>query len=266
MFTTKRWINTLCAAALGVGLLLPVGAAQAAAQLTPETVGLTGDAIDTTVLVGGEVSRIDFGAVNEAGLVTWQEHGFLIIDQALLSGSLRTPAGLGSDYTLFISLDLQGVQPVGLPGYTESALVSMYAVQGQSVFGFDDQGVAVATHQGTPVLVASLTQALVSTYSYSDPNYGGALALGALLSGVLVPTSGVGFLSEAVQVSGVFYHPITGLRFINGGASVLITGGIDTLTLSAVPEPAVQALWLCGAALLGGRRLRARTSRDTAPA
>lgn len=258
MLTTKKLLNTLYAAALGLCLQLPAGAAHAAAQLAPSAVGLAGVDFDATVLVGGEISRIDFGAPGDDGAASWQEHGFLIIDQAMQSGSLQTPAGLGSDYTLFITFDLLGVQPAAAPGYTVSAAVSMFAAQGRSVFGFDDQGVAVATHQHTPQLVASLTQAQLFTYSYADPAFGGAPALGAQLSGLLVPASGVDFLSGAVQVSGVFYHPFPGLAFTNGGASVLITGGLDTLTLTPVPEPAVQVLWLCGAGLLGWRRLRAR--------
>lgn len=266
MFMTRKLFNTLCAAALGACLMLPVGAVQAAVQVSPAGVGLGGAAFDTTVLVGGEVSRIDFGAPDASGTATWQERGFLIIDQALLSGGLQVPTGLGSDYTLFFTFDLQGVQPASLPGYTLSAAVSMYAVQGRSVFGFDDEGMAAATHQGTPQQVASLTQATVATYSFADPGYGGAPALGAQLNGVLVPASGIQFLSAAVSVSGVFYHPIPGLSFVNGGASVLITGGFDTLTLSPVPEPATSALWLCGAALIGWQGRRTRRPRAVAAA
>ncbi|MDT7834944.1 hypothetical protein [Aquabacterium sp. OR-4] len=255
MSASQQGFMGLCKAAVAACLALALGGAQATVQFDPTALGLGGSAFETSTLTGGEVSRIDFGAPDAQGNSLWQEHGFLIVDTAQQAGGMLTPTGLGSDYTLYIQFDLLGVQPAAAAGYTTQATVSMYAVPGVSSFGFDSQGIAVATHAATPILVASMSGAQVFTYSYPDPAFGGAPTLGAQLGGVLAPVAGNSFLSSAVQVSGVFYHPFAGLGFINGGASVLIQGGHDTLSLSAVPEPATPALWLGAALLLGlGRR------------
>lgn len=182
----------------------------------------------------------------------------LIISAVSLAGGLQAPVGLGTEYTLFVGFDLVGVQPAAAPGYTLNASVSMYAAKGTSSFGFDSNGMAAAVHENTPILLASMANTQLFTFTYFDPANNGLPTLAAQISGMLVPTAS-SFLSAPLQVAGSFYHPYQGLTFLNGGATVQIEGGLDTLTLSAVPEPAMPAMWL-GAALVFGirRRLRGR--------
>jgi hypothetical protein len=238
---------TVCAAA---------SAALPQFTLNPGAAGLNGASITADNILISDYSTV---VIDPAG--TFTETGYLPITGFQLGGNALTPAGLNTDYGMYIAFTGTGTTTTNDPtttfnfGNFTTLTYTLYGYNGTATFGFSGN-TATETASGEE-----------------------ALAHGTLISGsvLTVPTGGGTFspsanamLTVALDQAAVFsptpFYTVALTAFSNtpsqvepfaGGFRIRQGGG--SLNFAPVPEPSSAAMLLCGlaaAGFIGYRRQR----------
>jgi hypothetical protein len=259
LILSKPRFSFLHGASVAVALMTVCAAASAALPqftLNPGAAGLNGSSITADNVLISDYSTVTIDAGG-----TFTETGYLPITGFQLGGNALTPAGLNSDYGMYIAFTGTGTTTVNDPtttfnfGNFTTLTYTLYGYNGSATFGFSGN-TATETASGEV-----------------------ALAHGTLLSGsvLTVPTGGGTFspsanamLTVALDQPTVFsptpFYTVALTAFSNtpsqvepfaGGFRIRQGGG--SLNFAPVPEPSSAAMLLCGlmaAGFMGYRRQR----------
>ena len=219
--------RTLIGIAIGCALALPATAG--AIDWNFGAIGITGATEFTAdALKATEVSHIVF-----TGPTTFSEHGFAKVTGVTEGGVVTTPAGLGTDYSLYFGFDITGDL---VTSHFTTFDMTLYAVNGVTVFGIDGSNNAFVDNGGnTAIAVAtnSLLDGTIGGMPGSDlfaESYSIFSATGPGAAALLAP-------GLPAVLHGNFFHSASepgGISFGMDG-SVIIQGGDDTMSFS--PEP-----------------------------
>ena len=136
---------------LGCGLGIPAHAGAINWDLS--NIGIAGaSGFSADALKATEVSHIVFDSPT-----TFVENGYAKITGIVNNGSVSTPTGLNTAYSLYFQFSITGSL---ITAQFNSFTFDLYGVDGVSTFGFDGGNNATVTDVGTRILMA--TNSLVS--------------------------------------------------------------------------------------------------------
>ncbi|WAC71355.1 flocculation-associated PEP-CTERM protein PepA [Roseateles sp. SL47] len=235
-------------------LALALAAASASASALPSftwdpsTAGLNGSAFTADNLLISNYSTINFTGGN-----TFTEEGYLAISAAQLGGTSVLPAGLNSEYGLYIKFSGAGTISSGNPadvitsGELTSLNYTLYGFNGTSTYNYVG-GTWTETASGEVALASgSLSWGNVATIPSGDgstfnPSANAGLNINWLVDGFSSPTYLLGLTSFSNTTSQVTVTD-TGFVISQGGGSINFA--------SPVPEPASYAMLISGLAAVG---------------
>lgn len=258
-FTSRSRLSLLQGAAVAV-VMMTVGATASAAlptfTLNPAGAGLNGATINADNVLISDFSTITGGAGG-----SFTETGYLPITGFQLAGSSFTPAGLNSDYGLYIAFTGTGTTTTNDPttavnfGSFNTLTYTLYGYNGTATFGFSgNTPTETATGEvalATGTLIAGTVVTVPTGMGSFNPSANASLTFGAANAGFFgspTPFYTVAMTSFSNTASQV--EPFgTGFRIRQGGGS---------LNFAPVPEPSSTAMLVCG---LAAGLLRLRSQR-----
>ncbi|HEY8875958.1 MAG TPA: flocculation-associated PEP-CTERM protein PepA [Roseateles sp.] len=257
--TSKPRFSFLHGASVAVALMTVCAAASAALpQFTfnPGAVGLNGASITADNIL---ISDYSTATTDLAGNFT--ETGYLPITGFQLGGNALTPAGLNTDYGLYIAFTGTGTITTNDPtttfnfGNFTALSYTLYGYNGTATFGFSGN-TPTETASGEVVLA---TGTLISGGVMTVPTGGGTFSPSAnamMTVSTTAPTffSPTPFYTVALTA---FSNTPSQVEPFDGGFRIRQGGG--SLNFAPVPEPSSTAMLLCGlaaAGFMGVRRQR----------
>lgn len=243
----QRSVVAIAMATLGAG---------ASAALPQFTFVPGGAALNGASFTGDNILISDYSAVTFGPGGTFSEIGYLAVSAIQLGGVTFTPAGLNSDYGMYIAFSGTGTTTVANPATTptfgtfSTLTYTLYGYNGTASFGFAGN---------TPTETATGEVALAS---------------GSLISGSVstIPAGGGEFTPSANAkvnfslLSPAFFgapHPFYNMALtsftnttseveaFDGGFRIRQGGGSLNFAVSPVPEPASYAMLFGGLAAIG---------------
>lgn len=258
---------SLHSVAAAMALMTACAAASALPEFTftPSGAGLAGGA----AITADNILFSDFATVTSGAGGTFTETGFLSITGFQLGGTNLTPAGLNTDYGLYIAFTGTGTTTTNNPtttvnfGTFDTLTYTLYGYNGSATFGFNGLGAPTETASGE-VKLASGT--LISGTVLTAPAGGGKFnpSANANLTFTVDPAAAAFFTAP-----NPFYN-VALTSFTNTTSQVTLTAdgfrisqGSGSLNFEPlpVPEPSSTAMLLAGlgvAGLLYRRKMSAR--------
>ncbi|ALV07178.1 flocculation-associated PEP-CTERM protein PepA [Roseateles depolymerans] len=234
-------------------LALALAAASASASALPSftwdpsKAGLAGDAFTADNLLISNYSTINFTGAN-----TFTEEGYLAVSAAQLGGTSVLPAGLNSDYGMYIKFSGTGTISSGDPattvtlGQLTSLTYTLYGFNGTSNYTFDGTQWSESATGEVALASGNLNWGNVATVPAGNgsfnPSANAGLNINWLVDGFSSPTYLLGLTSFSNTTSQVTVTP-TGFVISQGGGSINFA--------SPVPEPASYAMLISGLAAVG---------------
>ena len=223
------------------------------------TPALNGSSFTADNLLVSDYSTVTFASG------TFTDTGFLSISAAQLAGSTFTPAGLNTDYGLYIAFTgsgtTVGTDPTTAPtiGTFTSLNYTLYGYNGTATFDFS--GNTPTTSAMNPVALAS--GSLIRGSAVTIPNGDGTFTPSGSAK-LSMSTSSTGFFSAPAPFYNLgltaFANTSSQVEAFAGGFRIRQGGGSINFA-SAVPEPGSYAMLLAGMGVIGfvARRRRPRS-------
>ncbi len=249
--TSKTRFSFLHEATAAVALLTVSAAASAlpAFTLDPSAAGLNGSTINADNILISDYSTI---TIDAAG--TFTETGYLPITGFQLGGMAVTPAGLNTDYGMYIAFTGTGTTTVNDPtttlnfGSFTTLTYTLYGYNGPATFGFS----GTTPNETASGEVALATGSLLSGTVLTVPTGNGGFSPSANASLTLNASSPAFFNSPtpfyAVALTAFSNTPSQVEPFAGG---FMIRQGGGSLNFAPVPEPGSAAMLFGGLAAIG---------------
>jgi hypothetical protein len=211
-------------------------------NVNPNNIGLNGGAFIADTLTVKEVSNVIFTDL-EGG---FHEASYGYVNGAEFKGSNVTTTGLGSDYTLYFQFSGVGNN---LTGQFSSGSISLYAVNGLSIFDFDPatHAAQVNNNGNTPIFLGMsnfnsgiVTQTAEGLSARVDSSIFFPSASGASFFGITSPS---------INLAGAFSYTLNEIVLTPTGFQ--LAGGRSSLNIAAVPVPTEWAMMMLGTLLIG---------------
>lgn len=222
-----------------------------------------------SVAVGGsanftadKLNLIDFSRVDLSGS-TFNENGFLQVNNASLNNNTFDPAGNRTTYSLYLSYTAVGTQTApnfngSSTGTISSLTYTLYEAAGPTSFGINSSNNAFATNSGSATALA--TGSLINgTTSFSATPLGAGANVTASFQQALA-----GFIlspaNATLTLAAAFNNDSNIINVFNNGTSFTLNGGGGDITFTstpnAVPEPASMAILGFGLVAVGAYQRR----------
>lgn len=249
--TSKTRFSFLQEATAAVALLTLSAAASALPSFTlnPGAAGLNGANITADNILISDYSTITSGAGG-----TFTETGYLAVTGFQLGGATIVPAGLNTDYGMYIAFTGTGTTTTNDPttsvnfGSFTTLTYTLYGYNGSATFGFTGN-TPTETASGE---VALATGTLLSGTVLTVPTGNGAFSPSANASLTLTPSSPAFFSSPTPFYSvalTAFSNTSSQVEPFAGGFMIRQGGG--SLNFAPVPEPSSAAMLFGGLAAVG---------------
>jgi hypothetical protein len=246
---------------LALALAVGFASAQALPAFTfdPDAVGLDG-----AEFTADNIITSDYAVVKFSGS-TFTQEGYLSVAAFQLANSTIAPAGLNTDYGMYVKFTSAGTFTSAAPGLISAQFSSisytLYGYNGTATFGFTGE-TPMETATGE---IALATGSLIpgTGFAWTTPAGPGKISPGATAELTFNPeASAAGFFKEPNPFYG---RALT--AFINTSSQVeqtadgfLIRQGGGVLNLAPIPEPGTYAMLLSGLAAVGFIARRRRPS------